>query len=254
IKSWKQGLWSPAGSSRRIRNVYFISVFSFLGLVLGDLDIAVGDPGLAVLQADESVFEPGCIIALGEVKPVVRPTRLLPQERPKSDDLGYIDHIAELEEVDDGLAVAEALPREKGPTIVLPDLPDCLQGLLELLFRPEDARLIAHNDLKVVEQMMGHFASGAAEPRIHLRLFSRRLIQNVLLVAALLFQPVDKIRRLPAGDLAEDDGIEEGIPPQPVGAGDAHAGALAGRVKSRQRRGGAHIPLDPAHRIVLGGV
>src|SRR4030043_1191369 len=104
MKSWKQGLWSTAGSKRRIRNVYFISVFSFLGLVLGDLDIAVGDPGLAVLQADESVFEPGCIIALGEVKPVVGPPRLFPQKCPKGDNLGYIDHIAELDEVDDGLA------------------------------------------------------------------------------------------------------------------------------------------------------
>src|SRR4030043_1428124 len=253
MKSWKQGLWSTAGSKRRIRKVYFISIFSFLGLVLGDLDIAVGDLGLAVLQADESMFEPARIIAFGEITPEVGPARLFPQKCPKGDHLGYIGHIAELDEVDDGLAVAEALSRDESPPVVLPDLPDRLQRLLELLFRPEDARLIAHDDLEVVEQMMGHFAAGPAEPGIHLRLFRHCFIEHEFFVAVLLLQPADKIRRLPAGDLAEDDGIEEGIPPEAVGAVDAHAGALSGRVKPRERRGAAHIPVDPAHRMGRGG-
>src|SRR4030043_2376658 len=128
MKSWKQGLWSIAASKRRIRNVYFISVFSFLGLVRGDLDIAVGDLGLAVLQADESMFEPARIIAFGEITPEVGPSRFFPQQCPQGGNLGYIGHIAELEEVDDGLAVAEALSRDEGPAVVLPDLPHRVQG------------------------------------------------------------------------------------------------------------------------------
>src|SRR4030042_5082058 len=121
MKSWKQGLWSVVAAKRRIRNVYFISVFSFLGLVRGDLDIAVGDLGLTVLQADESMFEPGCIIAFGEITPEVGPARLFPQKCPKGDHLGYIGHMAELDAVDDGLAVAGALSREENPPVVPPD-------------------------------------------------------------------------------------------------------------------------------------
>src|SRR4030067_3750981 len=115
MKSWKQGLWSTPGSKRRIRKVYFISVFSFLGLVLGDLDIAVAALGLPVLKADQRVFKPASVVAFGEVKPVVGSARLLPQERAQGDDFGQVNHVDEFDEVDNGLTVAEALARDGGP-------------------------------------------------------------------------------------------------------------------------------------------
>ena len=57
-------------------------------------------------------------------------------------------------------------------------------------------------------------------------------------------------RGRPPGPGAEHQALRQRVRAQPVGAVDAHAGALARGVEARQRRRAVDVGVDPAHHVV----
>ena len=115
-----------------------------------------------------------------------------------------------------------------------------------------DARLLAHQDLEFVQELVDVMAFVALADRLELAGQRFGLRGDLGVLRSGESASGDELGGRNAGDLAEDDRVEQGIAAEPVRPMDADAGAFARRVEAFDRGSAVLVDVDPAHGVVLG--
>ena len=204
----------------------------------------------------QRVHEETRVVALVEgIEPHVRAARLLALQRRVRHRLGDLEHAVELDRRQPfGVEGAAAVVQPHAGAVARAQRGQRVAGGLHAGGVAEDADAALHAGAQRVAQHGHALATLLPQQRQQAGFGGSSLVmQSGAAAGGTAGRAARERRRALARDAAEDHDLGQRVRAQPVGAVDADAGALAGRVQPGQRGLGVAVARDAAHRVVHRG-